>query len=506
MRPPKERPSTTTDRKFLNTGSSAWRSRPLTSSRGGGWTPPKPETSTARAGSLGARIASAMPHHPNANDLDPSSPYCHAKRSPATRGAPSHSSAAEHETVESFVSVPRTCSLTWSTALNCSQIRRRREPTPRTRSCPAVCLIVSCIAGQRARKNRANPAPSHAHTGAPSMLLTISTTHEPATDLGFLLHKNPDQHTHRVVGFGTDPRPVPGSDRDVVHAALIVDVDPIGLRSPARRSPAGNDFALAQYVNDRPYAASSFLSVALAKVFGTAMSRPGQGAPAGAGRHADRARRPSAGGPVPGQRGAPATALRAPRLRRHADADPARRHVSRSGGRAATWTSTLSGTVRLQELLEHLLVLMPGARQRQALLGRTPTRSTACSAAEGPGWRGTRSASSSRGGTCATSASSWPRPSSASWRASTSPEEEAADAGCRGGGRASRSAQRAAAGLGHARHRRLRRTTGRRLRLRLGASSSSTLLKETHLERVVGRRRLLPLARVRRRAGSTWTP
>ncbi|MHB1508082.1 MAG: hypothetical protein ACYCST_05885 [Acidimicrobiales bacterium] len=103
------------------------------------------------------------------------------------------------------------------------------------------------------------------------MLLTISTTNEPATDLGFLLHKNPDRHHSAEVGFGTIHVIYPEATEALCTAALIVDVDPISLVRD-RRGPAGNDFALAQYVNDRPYAASSFLSVALARVFGTAIS------------------------------------------------------------------------------------------------------------------------------------------------------------------------------------------------------------------------------------------
>jgi 3' terminal RNA ribose 2'-O-methyltransferase Hen1 len=50
-----------------------------------------------------------------------------------------------------------------------------------------------------------------------------------------------------------------------------LDVDPIALVRN-RRGPAGGDFSLSQYVNDRPYAVSSFMSVALAKLFGTAMA------------------------------------------------------------------------------------------------------------------------------------------------------------------------------------------------------------------------------------------
>lgn len=53
--------------------------------------------------------------------------------------------------------------------------------------------------------------------------------------------------------------------------ALLVEVDPVGLVRN-RRGPAGEGGALEQYVNDRPFAATSFLSVAIAEVFGSALS------------------------------------------------------------------------------------------------------------------------------------------------------------------------------------------------------------------------------------------
>jgi hypothetical protein len=47
------------------------------------------------------------------------------------------------------------------------------------------------------------------------MLLTISTTHRPATDLGYLLHRNPARLQTEDPSFGTgyvlypDPNPKP---------------------------------------------------------------------------------------------------------------------------------------------------------------------------------------------------------------------------------------------------------------------------------------------------------
>ena len=102
------------------------------------------------------------------------------------------------------------------------------------------------------------------------MILTITTTYRPATDLGFLLHKNPDRHQTAELSFGTAHVVYPEASAQRCSAALLVDVDPIALVR-SRRGPSGNDFTLAQYVNDRPFVSSSFMSVALAKVFSTAM-------------------------------------------------------------------------------------------------------------------------------------------------------------------------------------------------------------------------------------------
>jgi 3' terminal RNA ribose 2'-O-methyltransferase Hen1 len=103
------------------------------------------------------------------------------------------------------------------------------------------------------------------------MLLTITTTSEPATDLGFLLHKNPARAHDAQLSFGTVRVVYPEADDTRCTAAVLVDIDPVGLVRD-RRGPRGNEFSLAQYVNDRPYAASSFMSQALTKMFGTAMS------------------------------------------------------------------------------------------------------------------------------------------------------------------------------------------------------------------------------------------
>jgi 3' terminal RNA ribose 2'-O-methyltransferase Hen1 len=101
------------------------------------------------------------------------------------------------------------------------------------------------------------------------MLLTISTTHQPATDLGYLLHKHPAKCQTFSLSFGKAHVFYPEASSDRCTVALLLDIDPIQL---VRGKSGGKDRSrtLEQYVNDRPYVASSFLSVAIAQVFGTA--------------------------------------------------------------------------------------------------------------------------------------------------------------------------------------------------------------------------------------------
>ena len=103
------------------------------------------------------------------------------------------------------------------------------------------------------------------------MLLTISTSVPSATDLGFLLHKNPNRVHEKELSFGIARVCYPEATDDRCTAALIVDIDPVSLVRGRRGKNAGH-FSLNQYVNDRPYAASSFMSVALKTMFGTAMT------------------------------------------------------------------------------------------------------------------------------------------------------------------------------------------------------------------------------------------
>jgi 3' terminal RNA ribose 2'-O-methyltransferase Hen1 len=100
------------------------------------------------------------------------------------------------------------------------------------------------------------------------MLLTITTTHTPATDLGYLLAKNPARVQRFALPFGAARVFYPEAAEERCTVALLLEVDPVGL---VRGRGPGGEGLLDQYVNDRPYVASSFLSVAIAEVFGTAM-------------------------------------------------------------------------------------------------------------------------------------------------------------------------------------------------------------------------------------------
>lgn len=101
------------------------------------------------------------------------------------------------------------------------------------------------------------------------MLLAISTTHQPATDLGYLLHKHPDRCQSFDLSFGKAHVFYPEADEQRCVCCLLLDVDPVGLVRGKGNWKSG---PLDQYVNDRPYVASSLMSVAISQVFGSALS------------------------------------------------------------------------------------------------------------------------------------------------------------------------------------------------------------------------------------------
>jgi 3' terminal RNA ribose 2'-O-methyltransferase Hen1 len=179
------------------------------------------------------------------------------------------------------------------------------------------------------------------------VLLTVTTTRPPATDLGYLLVKHPGRVHSFDVPTGTAYVMYPEATDDRCTAALLLDVDPQRLR--AQR----DTFDLGQYVNDRPYAASSLLATALAKVFRSAL------------RGASKDRPELAAEPIPLE-------IRVPVLRGTADLAtrlfaPLGWQVTATpiplepeiGGDSRYVDLTLAGTVRLADALNHLYVLLP---------------------------------------------------------------------------------------------------------------------------------------------------
>lgn len=187
------------------------------------------------------------------------------------------------------------------------------------------------------------------------MLLTITSTAPDATDLGYLLHKHPDRAQEFDLPVGRAHVFYPEADAERCTAALLLEVDPVGL--VRHRHFGGDGFTLGQYVNDRPYAASSMLAVALARVFSSALK----------GRCAARPELPGTALPLVIHLPAvPATAdfatceeLFSPMgwavSARTAPLDPA----FPQWGDAPYVDLTLRGTMRLSEALRQLYVLLP---------------------------------------------------------------------------------------------------------------------------------------------------
>ncbi|WP_053615646.1 3' terminal RNA ribose 2'-O-methyltransferase Hen1 [Nocardiopsis sp. NRRL B-16309] len=191
------------------------------------------------------------------------------------------------------------------------------------------------------------------------MLLTITTdatTGHPATDLGFLLHKHPDRVLRFEQSFGTAHVFYPEATEERCTAALLLEVDPQALLR-SRSSVSTPDFALAQYVNDRPYATSSLFTVALGKVLRTALRGRCDLRPDLAATPLPLVLRLQA---VPCRAGAErARALFEP-LGWAVDAEPVPLDPGLPGWGDSHYLSlTLTGTVLLSEALSHLYVLLP---------------------------------------------------------------------------------------------------------------------------------------------------
>jgi 3' terminal RNA ribose 2'-O-methyltransferase Hen1 len=186
------------------------------------------------------------------------------------------------------------------------------------------------------------------------MLLAITTTHRPATDLGYLLHKHPDRFQNFRLSFGPAHVFYPEVRDDLCTACLMLDVDPIGM---IRRQNRVESRLLGHYVNDRPYVASSFMSVAIAQVFSSAM----------AGRCKDRPELVKTPIPLTAQIETLPVRGGEPFLRRLFE--PLGYSVSAAShpldpmfpewGDSPYFSVTLTGTKTLSELLTHLYVLIP---------------------------------------------------------------------------------------------------------------------------------------------------
>lgn len=101
------------------------------------------------------------------------------------------------------------------------------------------------------------------------MLLTISYEGKQTQDLGYLLYKHPDKVQSFELSYGKAWVCYPEVSDQKTTVALILDMNPIDL---ARGKLGSKDGGLFDYVNDRPYVASSFMSTAITRVFGTAMT------------------------------------------------------------------------------------------------------------------------------------------------------------------------------------------------------------------------------------------
>lgn len=185
------------------------------------------------------------------------------------------------------------------------------------------------------------------------MLLTISTTYRPADDLGYLFYKHPARIQSFDLAFGKAHVFYPEVNKTRCTIALLLDVDPTRL---VRRGD-DNSFALQQYVNDRPYVVSSFMSVAISDVFGTAMTGKSKERPELAEMD------------IPFEVTLATLRCRGGKAILHKLFEPLGYHVQAQQhaldpafpqwGESNYFTAQLAKTVRLKDLLSHLYVLIP---------------------------------------------------------------------------------------------------------------------------------------------------
>ena len=195
------------------------------------------------------------------------------------------------------------------------------------------------------------------------MLLTITTTHAPATDLGFLLAKNPARAQEFSLAFGKAHVFYPHATDERCTAALLLDVDAVGLTRTKDLAP---------YVSDRPYVASSFLSVAIAQVFGSALNGKSRERPA---LVAEALPLTAELHVVPCRGGEP---LRRALFEPLGYVVTAARHALDekfpAWGESRYFSVRLEKTTTLQSLLEHLYVLIPSSTTTSTT-GSATTRS-----------------------------------------------------------------------------------------------------------------------------------
>jgi len=101
------------------------------------------------------------------------------------------------------------------------------------------------------------------------MLLEISTTHNPATDLGFLLHKHPDKVQEIDLAIGKAHIFYPEANQNRCTICLLLDINPIEVIKSKKNI---RNFLQENYVNDRTYTSNSFMSTAIVKAFGSAIN------------------------------------------------------------------------------------------------------------------------------------------------------------------------------------------------------------------------------------------
>lgn len=186
------------------------------------------------------------------------------------------------------------------------------------------------------------------------MFLTIRAA-IPIVDLGYLLHKNPGRMHWFDLPFGKAHVFYPEAGDQASQVALLLDIDPVGLVRGSGQ--AGSEGAVEQYVNDRPYAATSFLSVALSRVFGTAMSGK------------SKERQKLADSPLDLEAALASVPCRGgePVLRRLFEPLGYQVAVTHhpldekfpEWGESPYYRVTMRGRVRLQDLLTHIYVLVP---------------------------------------------------------------------------------------------------------------------------------------------------